>query len=69
LLFDLKNDPLERHDIASEHAEIVAKLENAYADWDSKNLEPGWVDPHPENVIKEEKKFRAIRNKSLKNKK
>lgn len=69
LLFDLKNDPLERIDIAHNKPEVIAELEKAYADWDSKNLEPGWVDPHPENVIKEEKLFQATRNKSLKNKK
>ncbi|TXG38618.1 sulfatase-like hydrolase/transferase [Seonamhaeicola maritimus] len=69
LLFDLKNDPLERNDIAANHQDIVAELENAYTEWDSKNVEPGWVDPHPENVIKEEKRFKATRNKSLKNKK
>ncbi|WP_246146965.1 sulfatase-like hydrolase/transferase [Seonamhaeicola marinus] len=69
LLFDLKNDPLERNDIAQANPEVVSKLEKAYAAWDAKNLEPGWVDPHPENVIKEEQRLQETRKKSLKNKK
>lgn len=68
LLFDLKNDPLERYDISDKNAEIIADLEKEYKLWDAKNMAPGWVDPHPENVIKEEKKFQNIRKKSLRNK-
>ncbi len=69
LLFNLNTDPFEKHNIADEHPNIINQLEKTYAQWDSKNIEPGWVDPHPENVIKEEQYFRAIRNKSLKKKK
>ncbi|VXA99671.1 sulfatase-like hydrolase/transferase [Maribacter litoralis] len=65
MLFNLKTDALERYDIATKHPEIVSKLEALYMEWDSKNVAPGWVDPHPENVIKEEKKYKAIRQKSL----
>ncbi|TXE07236.1 sulfatase-like hydrolase/transferase [Seonamhaeicola algicola] len=68
LLFDLKNDPLERNDIAQSNPEIVSKLEKAYVEWNSKNLDPGWVDPHPENVIKEEQRLQETRKKSLNNK-
>lgn len=65
MLFNLEKDPLERHDIAENHPEIITKLKALYTAWDSKNVAPGWVDPHPENVIKEEKNFRMIREKSL----
>lgn len=65
MLFNLKTDVLERYDIATKHPEIVSKLEALYMEWDSKNVAPGWVDPHPENVIKEEKKYKTIRQKSL----
>ncbi|WP_396633909.1 sulfatase-like hydrolase/transferase [Maribacter sp. R86514] len=65
MLFNLKTDALERYDIASNYPEIVSKLETLYKDWDSNNMAPGWVDPHAENVIKEEKKYKAIRQKSL----
>ncbi len=65
MLFNLEKDPLERHDIAENHPEIMTKLKALYTAWDSKNVVPGWVDPHPENVIKEEKNFRMIREKSL----
>ncbi|MEC3908645.1 hypothetical protein VOI54_16575 [Tamlana sp. 2201CG12-4] len=57
LLFDLDMDPLERYDIANEHPKLIAELEQAYKTWDSKNLEPGWFDPHAENVLKEEKRL------------
>ncbi|TMU57294.1 sulfatase-like hydrolase/transferase [Flagellimonas algicola] len=66
MLFDLKNDPYERTDIAERHPNVIAKLEKAYLEWDSKNLSPGWLDPHQENVLKEEKKWESDRAKSLK---
>ncbi|MEP2240428.1 MAG: sulfatase/phosphatase domain-containing protein, partial [Maribacter sp.] len=65
MLFNLKTDAYERHDVAEIHPEIISKLEALYTEWDSKNIPPGWVDPHPENVIKEEKNFKGIREKSL----
>ncbi|NJB35197.1 sulfatase-like hydrolase/transferase [Croceivirga sp. JEA036] len=65
MLFNLKEDVLERYDLAEEHPEIVAELEKLYTAWDAKNIPPGWVDPHPENVIKEEEKLQATRRKSL----
>lgn len=68
LLFDLENDNLERYDISSENIELVANLEQTYKAWDEKNIPPSWYDPHAENVKKEEKTWKEIRNKSLKNK-
>ncbi|GGZ87763.1 sulfatase-like hydrolase/transferase [Algibacter mikhailovii] len=65
LLFDLENDPLERHDIADENPDLIAALKAEYLKWDSKNIKPGWFDPHAENVIKEEAKVKSERNKSL----
>ncbi|APZ45563.1 N-acetylgalactosamine-6-sulfatase [Polaribacter reichenbachii] len=64
LLFNLKTDPFERKDIAKEHPKKIAELEKAYTTWDANNIAPQWVDPHPENVIKEEKQFRAIRKRA-----
>lgn len=69
LLFDLKKDPFERTDIAAQFPKVVEQLEQAYLDWDANNLEPGWHDPHAENVIKEEKKWRATRAGALRRKK
>lgn len=66
LLFDLSKDPSERFDIADEHPRIVASLEKEYADWDKENIPPKWIDPHAENVIKEENNFRKIRAKAQK---
>ncbi|CDF79800.1 arylsulfatase [Formosa agariphila KMM 3901] len=68
LLFDLENDNLERYDISETHPQIIANLEEAYRQWDSKNIAPGWFDPHAENVKKEEQRWEATRNKSLKHK-
>ncbi|WP_276166167.1 sulfatase-like hydrolase/transferase [Zobellia alginiliquefaciens] len=64
LLFNLKNDPWERTDIADKHPEVIAELEKAYTAWDAKNLVPGWFDPHQENVIKEEKALQGMRKKA-----
>ena len=66
LLFDLKNDPYEREDIAAAHPAVVAQLEKAYQAWDAKNMAPGWFDPHRENVIKEEKELIRLREKASK---
>lgn len=66
LLFNIEEDNLERYDIAAQHPEICIDLEKSYANWDAKNKAPGWLDPHAENVIKEEKRWRKAREKSLK---
>ncbi|MGC6430020.1 MAG: sulfatase-like hydrolase/transferase [Jejuia sp.] len=65
LLFDLEADSYERNDIAENYPEIVAELNGAYKVWDSKNMDPQWFDPHPENVIKEENRLQEARKKSL----
>ena len=65
LLFNIKKDPIERYDIADKNQTIVADLEKEYKLWDAKNLAPGWVDPHAEHVIQEEKDLQSLRNRSL----
>jgi arylsulfatase A-like enzyme len=65
LLFDLEKDHLERYDISNKNPEIIVALEEAYKKWDAKNMAPGWLDPHAENVLKEDKKWQGDRNKSL----
>ncbi|WP_111708308.1 sulfatase-like hydrolase/transferase [Lutibacter citreus] len=65
LLFNLEKDSYERYDISASHPDIMDELEEAYKEWDSKNMDPQWFDPHKENVLKEEKRFQAERNKSL----
>ena len=64
LLFDLEKDVLERNDISDANPKIMAELEAEYEKWDSKNMAPGWFDPHKENVIKEEKQFSEDRAKA-----
>lgn len=66
LLFDLKNDPLERYDIANEHPNILANLEREYSQWNKKNIDPKWFDPHAENVIKEEENYQKSRRRATK---
>ncbi|WBU89831.1 sulfatase-like hydrolase/transferase [Cellulophaga omnivescoria] len=66
LLFNIEEDNLERYDIATQHPEICIDLEKSYANWDAKNKTPGWLDPHAENVVKEDKRWRKTREKSLK---
>jgi arylsulfatase A-like enzyme len=65
LLFDLKNDPYEQKEISKEHPEIVTRLEKAYRAWDAKNIAHGWEDPHEENVIKEQQRLKAQREKAM----
>ncbi len=67
LLFDLDKDQEERFDISEQHRHIVQRLKQAYQLWDKDNLNPAWVDPHPENVVKEEERWREVRTKSQKN--
>ncbi|WP_066319433.1 sulfatase-like hydrolase/transferase [Aquimarina aggregata] len=67
LLFDLEKDSYERHDISDENPEIIANLELEYKKWDAKNIAPGWLDPHAENVLLEEERLQSILQKSIKN--
>ncbi len=68
LLFNLKNDSYERYDISDKNPEIIVKLEAAYKEWDSKNIAPSWLDPHPKNAILEEKRLQETLKKSTKGK-
>lgn len=40
LLFDVVHDPGEKHDLASAHPEVVARLSRDFATWDKNNVEP-----------------------------
>jgi arylsulfatase A-like enzyme len=40
LLFDVSEDPGEKHDLASAHPEVVARLSKDFAAWDKANVEP-----------------------------
>jgi len=64
-LFDLENDPGERHDLASQQPELVSRLTGLIEKWDSGNRKPLWLDPHGVNVPKEEAERERIINKSL----
>ena len=66
LLFDLENDSYERYDIAAKHPEIVAQLHKAYKKWNAKNIQPQWMDPHSENVLKESDALKKIRLQATK---
>ena len=54
LLFDLSQDPGERYDLAATNPDQVKRLTELIKDWDSQNMRPLWLDPHGENVVKEE---------------
>ena len=43
LLYNLKTDPGEKHDVAAAHPEIVARLQASFADWDRQNVEPAYT--------------------------
>ena len=65
MLFNIKNDPYERNNIANDNSVIVQELELAYEEWNAKNIPHGWEDPHAENVLKEQNQLNAIRTKAL----
>lgn len=65
LLFDLKSDPGERHDLSESQPETVESLQAAIRDWDQLNRAPLWLDPHGSNVRKEERERESIIQKSL----
>ncbi|MDB4474495.1 sulfatase-like hydrolase/transferase [Opitutaceae bacterium] len=52
-LFDLRNDPYERHNLAAEFPEKFDELENLYTAWNTDNVAPKWEDPHFANRDKE----------------
>ncbi|TWU54691.1 Arylsulfatase precursor [Rubripirellula tenax] len=54
LLFDLANDPWERNDLAKQQPDTVKRLGQLILKWDSKNVEPKWLDAHGPNVRSEE---------------
>ncbi|MDW7694915.1 sulfatase-like hydrolase/transferase [Flammeovirgaceae bacterium SG7u.111] len=69
LLFDLSKDSYERNDIAEQNPKVVAELKEDFEKWNKDMIAPLWLDPHPENVIKEEKRLQETRRKSLHKKK
>jgi arylsulfatase A-like enzyme len=46
-LFDLSNDPAEKHDIAAANPEKVKQLRDAYAEWDRQMVAPRWGRTRP----------------------
>jgi arylsulfatase A-like enzyme len=42
VLYDLKTDKSERHDLAAEHPETVDELEQALAGWEKDMVSPLW---------------------------
>ncbi|MES1974372.1 MAG: sulfatase-like hydrolase/transferase [Pseudomonadota bacterium] len=42
LLFDMKADPTEQHDVAAQHADVVARLARLLAEHDAQSVKPSW---------------------------
>ncbi len=42
LLFDMKADPTEQHDVAAQHADVVARLAKLLAEHDAQSVKPSW---------------------------
>ncbi len=47
MLFDLSNDPGEKHDLAATHPEKVKELRDAYEKWDDRMIAPKWGRTRP----------------------
>ena len=41
-LFDVSTDLAEQHDVAAQHADIVAELKQSWTTWDAQNVPPLW---------------------------
>ena len=65
MLFDLSKDEMETNDISLENPKIYKELELLYKNWNKDLAVPGWIDPHMQNVRKEEQNVQNIRNNSL----
>ncbi|QDT63570.1 sulfatase-like hydrolase/transferase [Calycomorphotria hydatis] len=65
LLFDLANDPGERHDLVHIYPETAERLEELIRLWDTENQSPRWLDPHGKNVRKERNERERIIQESL----
>jgi arylsulfatase A-like enzyme len=42
-LYDLSSDPAERFDVAAQHPEVVAALQQQWENWNLQNVEPQWT--------------------------
>ncbi len=42
LLYDMKSDPTEHHDVAAQHRDVVERLRGLLAQHDSTSVKPGW---------------------------
>lgn len=42
-LFNIRQDPGERHDLSAGHPDLVDRLERMYAEWDEENQESPWT--------------------------
>lgn len=63
-LFDMEIDPYESNNIAKVYPEITDELENLYNEWNKKNIDALWEDPHIENVEKQERVRQSFRKKA-----
>lgn len=52
-LYDLSTDLGEQHDLSDQLPEVKARLLDEYFRWDATNVPPRWLDPHVENIKKE----------------
>ncbi|EMI17032.1 N-acetylgalactosamine 6-sulfate sulfatase (GALNS) [Rhodopirellula maiorica SM1] len=65
LLFDLRNDLGERHNLASKYPDRVQRLKKLIQSWDAENTQPMWPDAHGVNVQKEEAERSRVIKQSL----
>lgn len=63
-LFNLSNDPYEQNDLSEQNPEKLKELIDLYQSWSKGTIPALWHDPHPENILIEEKARQAIRDKA-----
>ena len=52
-LYDLSTDIGEQHDLTDELPDVKNRLLEKHIEWDATNVPPLWLDPHVENIRKE----------------
>lgn len=66
LLFNMKKDPYEHHNIADENPGKVKELQRTYERWEKEMRKPRWSDPHIENAHRKEQSWENNRKKATK---
>ncbi len=64
MLFNLKDDVIEKDDISFANPSLVAELASDYKSWESEMVSPRWEDLHAPHQIEDYEKWSSFRSKA-----